>query len=193
MPLDKYLSEYIFKPLGMTDTTFAPSEAQWKRIVTMYESTEQGLVRSVDQKPFHNSEYFAGAAGLYGTAEDYFRFALMLANEGEFNGKNILSPQTVQLMSSAQLPESIPGFPSGQNWGLSVRVITDGAAPGAILTTGSFGWSGAWGTHFWIDPKEKLVALLMINLTNAGGSDAVTAREFEMDVVAHSRVTAKLT
>ncbi len=183
MPLDRYLSEYIFKPLGMWDTTFVPSEAQWQRVVTLYNSTSQGLVRSLNQRPFFYPRYFCGAGGLHGTPEDYFRFALMLANGGELNGTRILSPRMVQLMRSPQLDERTPGLSKGQNWGLSVRVITDGSASGAPLTTGSFGWSGAWGTHFWIDPEENLVALLMINLENAGGAGAETAREFEMAVM----------
>jgi len=183
MPLDQFLTEYIFEPLGMSDTTFVPSEDQWKRIVTLYQSTPQGLVRSLNQRPFFYPRYFCGAGGLHGTPEDYFRFALMLANGGELNGTRILSPRMVQLMRSPQLYETTPGLSKGQNWGLSVRVITDGSASGAPLTTGSFGWSGAWGTHFWIDPKENLVALLMINLENAGGAGAETAREFEMAVM----------
>lgn len=183
LSLDQYLSRFIFQPLGMTDTTFAPSDAQWQRVMTMYESTVQGLVRSLEQKQFINTEYFSGAGGLLGTLEDYFRFVQMLANGGELNGRQILSPRMVQLMRSVQLPETIPGFPRGETWGLSVRVISDGSASGAPLTTGSFGWSGAWGTHFWIDPQENMVALIMINLANAGGAGAETAREFEMAVM----------
>ena len=183
LPLDQFLSRFVFQPLGMIDTTFAPSDSQWQRVVIMYENTDQGLARSLDQKQLINTEYFSGAGGLLGTLEDYFRFVQMLANGGELNGRQILSPRMVQLMRSVQLPETIPGFPRGETWGLSVRVISDGSASGAPLTTGSFGWSGAWGTHFWIDPQENLVALIMINLANAGGAGAETAREFEMAVM----------
>jgi CubicO group peptidase (beta-lactamase class C family) len=181
-PLDKFLSEKLFVPLGMTETAFTLSEPQWKRTVTLYESTDKGLVRTPNQKPLYFSGYFCGAGGLHGTVEDYLRFALMLLNGGEFNGARILKPETIKQMSAPQLPQGLPGIPAGQNWGLSMRVITDSTAPGAILPTGCFGWSGAWGTHFWIDPENKLTALMMINLFNAGGSGALTARELETDV-----------
>ncbi|XID94620.1 serine hydrolase domain-containing protein [Paenibacillaceae bacterium WGS1546] len=184
MPLDRYLRQMLFEPLGMKDTTFAPSKEQWERVVTMYQSTERGLSRSADQKPFFHPTYFSGAAGLFSTLEDYVRFARMLANGGEFEGRRILNPHTVQAMASPQLPESIEGFPSGQTWGLGMRVVTRDHAANTSLTKGSFGWSGAWGTHFWIDPKHEIVAALMINLANAGGADAETAREFESDVMA---------
>ncbi|QJD82748.1 serine hydrolase domain-containing protein [Cohnella herbarum] len=179
IPLDQYLHQFLFQPLGMKDTTFVPTDKQWQRVVTMYEGTDQGLVKFKDQKIFFHPRYFSGAAGLFGTLDDYCRFAQMLANGGELGGYRILSEMSVRIMGTAQLADTIEGFPRGQAWGLSMRVITDRAAAGTSLSNGSFGWSGAWGTHFWVDPKENLVALLMINLANAGGADAETAREFE--------------
>jgi len=179
MPLDQYLNQFLFQPLGMKDTTFVPSDKQWQRVVTLYESTDQGLVKFKEQKVFFHPSYLSGAAGLFGTLDDYSRFAQMLANGGELGGYRILSEMSVRIMGTAQLADTIAGFPHGQAWGLSMRVITDRAAAGTSLSKGSFGWSGAWGTHFWVDPKENLVALLMINLANAGGADAETAREFE--------------
>lgn len=183
--LDRYLSKFMFEPLGMKDTTFVPNSEQQPRVVTLYTKTEQGLIlaREEDQFPFMGGTYFSGAGGLYGTLDDYYRFAAMLLAGGKFDGKRILSPRMIQLMSSPQLPDTLPGTACGQVWGLGVRVITDGAATGAPLTTGSFGWSGAFGTHFWVDPREQLVAVLMINLGNAGGAGAVTAREFEIAVM----------
>lgn len=175
---DRFLAERLFKPLGMKDTTFALTEAQKPRLVTLYDRTPNGL-RKGNQNPILDPVYFSGAGGLLSTAEDYYRFAQMLGNGGELNGHRILSPRMVELMGSAQVPESVPGMSRGQTWGLSVRYITDGPATGTLLSTGSFGWSGAWGTHFWVDPKEKLVALFMIQLTNIGGAGAETARDFE--------------
>lgn len=182
LPLDRYLRQSVFGPLGMKDTTFAPSEEQWRRVAAIYECTEQGLVKFADQRIFCRSEYFSGAAGLLGTLEDYTRFAQMLANEGGLDGVRILGSGAVSQMRTAQLADSVPGFPRGQTWGLSMRVITDGDAAGTALSTGCFGWSGAWGTHFWIDPRRNAAAVFMTNIANAGGADALTAREFETAV-----------
>ncbi|MFC5403284.1 serine hydrolase domain-containing protein [Cohnella soli] len=183
MPLDRYLQQVLFQPLRMKDTTFAPTDAQWQRVVTMYESTDEGLAKFNDQQILFHPHYFSGAGGLFGTLDDYYRFAQMLAGGGEVNGCRILSETSVHAMRTAQLADTIAGFPDGQTWGLSMRVITDRAAAGTFLSEGSYGWSGAWGTHFWVDPTENLVAVLMMNLANAGGADAETAREFEEAVM----------
>ena len=92
----------------------------------------------------------------------------MLLNAGQLNGKQLLSPRTVELMRSAFIPDTLPGRPRGESFGLSVRVVTDPIQRGVALSTGSFGWSGAYGTHFWVDPKEKLVAILMTQTATPG-------------------------
>ncbi len=183
LPLNLYLQRALLQPLGMRDTTFAPSKEQRARTVALYESTGGELRRSADQNPFIHPTYYSGAGGLLGTLEDYCRFAKMLAEEGEFEGKRILNAMTVREMASPQLPNGIEGFPEWQTWGLGMRVVIEGESPETPLSTGSFGWSGAWGTHFWIDPSKDLFAVLMINLANAGGSEAETAREFESAVM----------
>lgn len=99
------------------------------------------------------------------TAEDYLMFAQMLANGGQLNGKRLMSRRSVELMASVHAPDTLPGRSSGEGYGLSVRVISDSGARGTMLSNGSFGWNGAFGTHFWIDPKEQLVAILMIQTT----------------------------
>jgi CubicO group peptidase (beta-lactamase class C family) len=106
--------------------------------------------------------YFAGGGGLVSTIDDYSHFAQMLANGGELNGKRLLSPRTVKLMSSVHIPSTLPGRTTGEGFGLTVRVIQDAVAGNHRVSDGSFGWSGAYGTHFWIDPKEEVVAVMMI-------------------------------
>lgn len=94
----------------------------------------------------------------------------MLANGGELHGNRLLSPRGVELMSSVHIPDTLPGdggpasttVAPGSAFGLSVRVISDPGAGAMMISNGSFGWSGAYGTHFWVDPKKKLVGLLMI-------------------------------
>jgi CubicO group peptidase (beta-lactamase class C family) len=91
---------------------------------------------------------------------------MMLANGGELNGVRILSPRSVELMGSEFIPSTLPGRPAGEGYGLGVRVVTNSAARGTWLSDGSFGWSGAYGTHFWVDPKENLVGILLAQTPN---------------------------
>ena len=106
--------------------------------------------------------YFMGAGGLITTAEDYTRFGEGLVNGGELNGRRILSPKTVEFMRAVHIPDPLPGRTPGEGYGLRVWVIDHGAKEAHRIADGSFGWSGAYGTHFWADPKEDLVAVLMI-------------------------------
>jgi len=111
------------------------------------------------------ASYFSGGGGLMSSAEDYLQFGQMLANRGELNGKRLLGPKTVELMSSVFVPDTLPGRAKGRGFGLSVQVITDHIAANTPISNGSFGWDGAYGTHFWVDPKEKIVGLFMIQLS----------------------------
>jgi CubicO group peptidase (beta-lactamase class C family) len=156
---DRFLHERIFEPLGMKNTSHVLDATQKMKLATRYEGTASGLRK---QQVTDTPSYFGGGWGLYSTAEDYLRFAQMLLNKGELDGKRVLSPRAVELMTSVHVPDSLPGRQPGEGFGLSVRVITDQAARGAWLSNQSFGWSGAFGTHFWVDPKEQLVAILMI-------------------------------
>jgi CubicO group peptidase (beta-lactamase class C family) len=90
----------------------------------------------------------------------------MLLNGGQLNGKRLLSPRTVELMRSVFIPDTLPGRTRGEGYGLSVRVVSDPIQRGTSLSAGSFGWSGAYGTHFWVDPKEKVVAVMMVQTAN---------------------------
>jgi len=100
------------------------------------------------------------------TAEDYVQFGQMLLNEGQLNGKRLLSPRTVELMASVHAPDTLPGRQPGRSFGLSVQVINNAVAANYRVSDGSYGWDGAFGTHFWVDPKEKLVGLLMLQTSN---------------------------
>ena len=99
-------------------------------------------------------------------AEDYVQFGQMLLNGGELNGKRLLGPRTVDLMASVFAPDTLPGRQRGRGFGLSVQVISDAIAAGYRVSNGSFGWDGAFGTHFWIDPKEKVVGIIMVQTDN---------------------------
>ena len=102
----------------------------------------------------------------------------MLANGGELDGKRVLGRRTVEMMKSVHISDFLPGRRPGEGYGLTVRVINDSGAAGTALSNGSFGWSGAFGTHFWVDPEEEIVAVLMTQ----GGSIELTI-DFEVAVM----------
>jgi CubicO group peptidase (beta-lactamase class C family) len=167
MPLDRFLRSRIFDPLDMTDTTFWPSEAQWPRVATVYLPGPQGLTKStMPNDTMSRNVYFRGSGGLYSTAESYVPFGIMLANGGSLGTTRLLSRKSVEMMTSVHVRDTMPGRPAGEGYGLGVRVVTDHAARGTMLSDGTYGWSGAQGTHFFVDPREQLVGVLMVQTPN---------------------------
>jgi CubicO group peptidase (beta-lactamase class C family) len=164
MPIDRFVKQRIFDPLDMKDTTYVAPIGN-PRLVKLYSRTADGL-RPAQYPNFVNGIYFSGGGGLFSTPADYAQFALMLVNGGELNGKRLLSPRLVELMGSVFAPDTLPGRPKGESYGLSVRVVNDPVARNSFLTEGTFGWSGAFGTHSWVDRKEKLVAVVMTQTSN---------------------------
>jgi CubicO group peptidase (beta-lactamase class C family) len=163
---DQFLSQRLFQPLGMKETFFHPAEQRWPRVVTAYVRGSGPMQKTQNPNRFASTVYFSGGGGLMSTAEDYAQFAMMLAERGQLNGKRILSPKTVDLMGSVFVPDTLPGRAPGRGYGLSVQVVNDPVAAGFRVSPGSFGWDGAYGTHFWVDPKEKLVGIMMIQTSN---------------------------
>jgi len=161
-PLDEFLQQRVFGPLDMTETSHWPTDAQLPRLVTAYAFNDGAMVKNQNSMSMSSKVYFAGGGGLVSTVDDYAKFAQMLANGGELNGRRLLSPRTVELMASIHIPASLPGRTAGEGYGLSMRVIEDAIAGGHRISTGSFGWSGVYGTHFWVDPAEELIAVMMI-------------------------------
>jgi CubicO group peptidase (beta-lactamase class C family) len=164
MPIDRFVKQRIFDPLEMKDTTYVAPTGN-PRLVKLYSRTGDRL-QPAQYPNFVNGIYFSGGGGLFSTPADYAQFAMMLANGGELNGKRLLSPRMVELMGSVFAPDTLPGRPKGESYGLSVRVVNDPVARNSFLSEGSFGWSGAYGTHFWVDPKQKLAAVVMTQTSN---------------------------
>jgi CubicO group peptidase (beta-lactamase class C family) len=127
-----------------------------------------------------STTYFGLGGGLMASTLDYAQFAEMLVEGGQLNGKRLLSPKTVELMSSAFVPDTLPGRAPGIGYGLSVQVVTNPIAASYRVSPGTFGWDGAYGTHFWVDPKEKIIGVMMIQTDNP---DRRLDRDFENAVM----------
>ena len=163
MPFDQFLRQRVFDPLGMKDVSFYPTDTLEPRLVTPYQIDPKGrMSKNTNPGSMQSKVYFMGSGGLITTAEEYAKFAQMLVNGGELNGKRLLSPRTVGYMASVHASDKLEGRVPGEGFGLSVRVVRDAVASGARVSDGSFGWSGAYGTHFWVDQKEDLIAIMMI-------------------------------
>ena len=165
MSTDAFLKARIFEPLGMKNTGYNVPKDQQSKIVSLHTKGADGILNvSKMQAPFENVKVWSGVNGLYATASDYATFCQMMMAGGTFQGKQYLSRKTVELMTSNhtgnlfQMP--------GTGWGLGFAVVTNGAATLTPASTGLFYWSGANNTHFFIDPKEKLIALFMTQESN---------------------------
>jgi CubicO group peptidase (beta-lactamase class C family) len=172
-PFETFLQQRLFDPLGMIDTGFTVGPDKAARFAEIYAPRKGGGVEpAADQRArtmFRaEARLKSGGGGLASTVGDYLRFAQMLLNGGELDGVRILSPKTVALMTGQQLApertawlnEIVPGF----GFGLGVAVLRDVPASGLPGTPGQYGWAGAAGTHFFIDPQEKVIAVLITQL-----------------------------
>jgi CubicO group peptidase (beta-lactamase class C family) len=159
MPFDRFVEQRLFAPLGMKDTFFYRDGVEARK-PTLYQQIN-GRLQKVADAAWMNGAYFSGGGGLSSTAEDYLRFALLLASGGELDGVRILSPRSVEMLASAFAPDTLPGRNPGEGFGLGVRVVSDPAARNTWLSQGSYGWSGAYNTHFFIDPKERVIGIFM--------------------------------
>jgi CubicO group peptidase (beta-lactamase class C family) len=165
MPFDRFLRTRIFEPLGMKDTWFYLPPDRASRLVTLHEGVDGKVVprhgtvfdEVNPDYPKVNGTYFSGGAGLSGTIEDYAKFLQLFLNGGELNGVRLLSPNTIEMMLTDQLPSLATEF--GLGFGLETAA-NDYQSPRRI---GSFSWGGAFSTSYWGDPKEGLVALLYTN------------------------------
>ena len=164
---DKFLQERLLGPLGMPDTGFFAPASKVSRVVTMSESTPNGL-RAVARTD--STVYFSGAGGMMSTAEDYLQFAQMMVNGGELNGRRYLSPSTMALMTSNHTGDMVNGQfgrpPRGMGFGLSMQVVMDPVAADLRVSKGAFGWAGGTGVSFWVEPAEQLVSIYFVQ----GGS-----------------------
>ena len=170
MPFEEFLRQKLFVPLAMKDTGFTVPPRDRARIVDMVTTTPEGrLAKTSSNDAQHPGEslnpYPSGAGGLYSTAADYVRFCQMLLNGGSLDHASILGRKTVELMMMNHLTHLDPPvneFSNAEGFGLGGYVVLDVARRGRPGSVGQFGWSGAGSTYFTIDPREKLIAILLM-------------------------------
>lgn len=172
MSLADFFQKRIFEPLGMKDTYFYLPESKKARLATLYGDDETKHVKkstSFDingtvyaDYPNSDGTYYSGGGGLSSTAYDYAIFMQMLLNGGVYNGQRILSRNTVRIMTCNQIGDI--GFSRGNVFGLGFEVVTAKGSSYSPLPEGTFSWGGMFSSSYWIDPKEKIVAQLFLNI-----------------------------
>jgi len=183
---ETFLQKRVFDPLGMVDTCFYPSPAQAERIATTYRQEQGKLVPTTSLIIGHPSDgkYPIPAGGLCSTAADLARFYRMMLCQGELDGKRILSPAAVAQMTRVHTGELKAGFTDGLGFGLGWGGVRTPTGPTAMLSPGTFGHGGAFGTQGWIDPHKDLILVMMIQRVGQPNGDAsAMRREFQAAAV----------
>ncbi len=169
--LDRFFEDRIFHPLGMKDTAFYVPEEKWNRLATLYSPKKEGGIQRSTAPPQESFKkkpaLFLGGAGLTSTLEDYSHFYAMLLNDGQYDGVRILGRKSVELMRSDHLG-SIPHFgttlPEFEGFGLTFAVNPGPGKAPDVGSAGTYRWGGAAGTTFWIDPKEHMFGIFLIQI-----------------------------
>ena len=180
----EFLQKYLFSPLVLHDLTFTPDEAQWSRMIVMSDRAENPAHIAVDMGR-HIFEgfpltYTCAGASLCGSLHDYGVIAELLRGAGSFCGVRIFDSALLERLTTPYVPPETPNRDPISSWGLGVRVVDQ---PG-VLPIGSFGWSGAYGTHFWVDPENNVTAVYLRNsrwYDSHGGGEL--GMQFERDVM----------
>jgi CubicO group peptidase (beta-lactamase class C family) len=183
MPFDEFVRQRIIDPLGLKNMVFGRPDDLNDRFAVIYRPDQSGKLAPTGalDEPGAATRVLGGFS-ISATAADYGRFAQMLVNSGELDGVRLLSRKTIDLMDSNHLPDGVTrgaaggGTAGGEGYGLGVRVVTDPAKAGNLTSTGTFGWSGAAGTHFFVDRSEDLVAVFMIQVMGAPDGPRMAAQ-----------------
>jgi CubicO group peptidase (beta-lactamase class C family) len=158
----EFLKKRLFVPLKMNSTGYNIAPADQYRRVQLHEQNKEGKLRnSATQPAMYGNTIWAGTSGLFSSASDYLKFCQMLLNNGESNGQRFLSRKTIALMTTNQIGDISLKTMQGHQFGLGFAVVTDVAATKVLGSEGVYFWGGAFNTHFFIDPKEKIVAVFM--------------------------------
>jgi CubicO group peptidase (beta-lactamase class C family) len=180
MTLNDFFRTRIFEPLGMKDTYFQVPQEKATRLVNLYKEDSTGhLVKAGSNMlngpvgtnyPLVNSTYYSGGAGLSSTIYDYGVFLQMLLNNGVYNGKRILSRNSVRLMTMNQIGDLSRG---DDKFGLGFQIVSEKGSTRTPAQQGTYSWGGAFATSYWVDPKEKMVLLFYRQLQGGTHGDVV--------------------
>jgi CubicO group peptidase (beta-lactamase class C family) len=179
---DAFVHSRICEPLGMVDTTFYLSEEQLPRLATSYSRTEAGELEQIaimvlaGHSPTDTDRMPAANGGLFSTASDYSKFCRMLLREGELDGRRVLSADSVKTMRTIVTGDLTTGFTPGNGWGVGCCVVREPQGASEVLSPGSYGHGGAYGTQAWIDPLKDRVYVMMTQRSNFTNSDASELR-----------------
>ena len=169
-PFADFARTRIFEPLGMKDTAFYVPKEKLPRFSQVHKGSGASL--AVDENrpdPAVVPLGPSGGGGLFSTAMDYARFCEMLLQGGQINGVRVLAPRTVEMMRTNYVnPDPLKTMPPGTGWGMDFQIVTDSAAAGEPVSTGTFRWFGIAGTWFWIDPVKDLAFVGMVQHQNLG-------------------------
>lgn len=186
-----FLDTRLFKPLGMKDTTFWPTESQARRVAKSYQPgpDNQGLAE-VDNFFLRGLPLTARwrtplpAGGLYSTAADMAKFYRMMLAGGQANGRRYLSAPAHHQLTTTQTGDIKTGFTEGMSWGFGFQVVKQPQGVTAMLAPGTYGHGGAYGTQSWADPKRGAIYILMIQRARLGNSDGADIRKVFQETAA---------
>jgi CubicO group peptidase (beta-lactamase class C family) len=163
MTTNDFLETRIFKPLNMKDTGYNLTEQQQARVVKVTNKNDKGnLINSDYQPPMKKNTIWSGVNGLFSTTSDYMTFCQMIMNNGQWNGTQFLSRKTIELMTQNHVGDKYPA--EGVGFGYGFAVMLDVSKTDLLGSNGNIWWGGAFNTHFFIDPKEKLISIFMTQL-----------------------------
>lgn len=190
-PYDVFLSARIFEPLGMKDTYFSPPEGSLERIANVYrQSADSSLEigRIPDWYIFPHPKgglrnYPRAEGGILSTAEDHAKWLQTMLNKGIYNGTRILKEKSVIEMTKIQTGEFETGFTEGMSYGLGFGIVRDPTGVTAMLSPGTFGHGGLYGTQGWADPKTNTIYIVMIQHQGIHGGDAHKIRHLFQKIV----------
>jgi CubicO group peptidase (beta-lactamase class C family) len=199
LSFDQFLAERLFIPLGMKETTFYPTETQRARLASAYaKNKDTGALEPVPPRSDFGSRAHPpqGNGGLFSTASDYARFCQMLLGNGTVDGRRYLSAAAMKFLTTPQTGDLPTGFfqsdtfgQRGANygWGIGTCILrTPHEGVAAMLSPGSFGHGGAWGTQAWIDPVKGVAYVLMVQRANFPNSDASDVRRVFQEAAARA-------
>lgn len=186
---EQFLTDKIYKPLGMKDTGFTLNAEQAKRLVITYEPGKDKKSIIPSTKPYLATAPPAStkplpSGGLISSTKDIGCFYTMLLNKGVYNGQRIISEKGIKQLTTSVTKDKKAGFIPGSAWGLGFGLVKDPQGVSAMLNPGTFGHGGAFGTQAWVDPISETIYVLMIQRTKFGNSDGSDIRKKFQQIVA---------